>query len=578
MRVSGTPAAAHIVGRPPLFDVASDKTFDVVRGWINDCDKTHSYCRRSSKFMPKRVIDVSGVQRHSRIRLREGPFDTNDSRYITLSYCWGTSSQDQQMRSTASNLKDHLRGIAISDLPKTIQDAVTVTRKLGVRFLWVDALCVIQDDFSDKYDQMGFMGGIFTNGYLTISAASAAGCGEGFLQQRANPYFPVLYRFPNDEICNVKMSKLGTEYRIEPEPLNGRGWTLQETMLSPRILFYSTIQPYWNCACRSAAGGDPSPYDYFSRTGLTHLLHGFPNDAPPIVPAQSSKERGKVELVHERYWIWVVENYTRRLLTDPHDIMPAIASVAAKYSHLTRDTYLCGLWKGTLARDLLWSTEKKHSRDIQSGRESILQSAEESKWTIPSWSWMSFDGSVTYHHLLAAPDLDSAIDLLKDLKSDKFGRLLNGPLHIHGYVRGVLVPQRKGPTSNKYLHSVPCYPANIWDRENMRYCAKPPQTRFRPLGKIIYDEFDVDGKFTITNWPDKEFAFINWSDEDFAADPLWFPCLLVAEGVSMLSTGMHELEVYGLILGDPIPCPSGSSWAERPQALISETVMNLTYI
>jgi len=121
------------------------------------------------------VLDVG--THDSLIRLHQSQ-KNEKAQYATLSYCWGSGVQ--QLTTTTSNLRDHMLALPCG-LPKTISDAVEVCRKVGIRYLWVDALCIIQDDESDKLDQIAKMGSIYKNSTVTIVAASTENVTDGFL-------------------------------------------------------------------------------------------------------------------------------------------------------------------------------------------------------------------------------------------------------------------------------------------------------------------------------------------------------------------------------------------------------------
>lgn len=169
--------------------------------------------------------------------------------YAALSYCWGGS---QPVTLTAHTMTGMLGGLATSTLPATIQDAIIVTRKLGLRYLWVDALCIFQDSPSDKDAEIAKMDQIYQNARLTISAASAETCQDGFLAPRSwrgdfspsTSYSSIPFACPNGKTGNVLLRE-SMIYSSQTEPLNRRGWALQESILSSRVLIYSSWQMLW---------------------------------------------------------------------------------------------------------------------------------------------------------------------------------------------------------------------------------------------------------------------------------------------------------------------------------------------
>ena len=152
---------------------------------------------------------------------------------------------------TTVNMNDMLHGIPTFTLPQTIQDAITITRKLGLQYLWVDALCIIQDSASDKDKEIAKMDRIYQNSQLTIFAASAEKCQDGFLATRSlrGKFSPSIklacipFACPNGASGTVSLRECDS-YDIADEPLSKCGWALQERVLSSRLLIYGCCQMY----------------------------------------------------------------------------------------------------------------------------------------------------------------------------------------------------------------------------------------------------------------------------------------------------------------------------------------------
>ena len=124
-----------------LASSGSDESFDLIKHWVSKCDHKHPECRMNSKRLPNRVIDVGTGESDIQPRLRETEQETGA--YIALSHCWGTNRHFVTEKAT---LHVNLKGIHFEDLPKTFRDAIVLTRRLGVQYLWIDSLCIIQDD------------------------------------------------------------------------------------------------------------------------------------------------------------------------------------------------------------------------------------------------------------------------------------------------------------------------------------------------------------------------------------------------------------------------------------------------
>jgi hypothetical protein len=178
---------------------------------------------------------------------------------VALSYCWGTG---QTLVTTKENYTVHTEEISFPQLPKTIQDAIKITRDLDIAFLWVDALCIVQDSLNgeDFQRESAKMGTIYGNAYLTIAVESSESCADGFLNQRNQGRAAPLHEIPvqahDGEI-------LGSAFICPPildekRFLMQRAWAFQEQRLSRRVLHYRTRGLDLCCKCGF-------PFDYYSR-------------------------------------------------------------------------------------------------------------------------------------------------------------------------------------------------------------------------------------------------------------------------------------------------------------------------
>jgi hypothetical protein len=285
----------------------SDTAYSRLEAWIKECSSNHPYCGTPplNPELPSRVIDVFAYDRSVNLFESKG----GRGRYIALSHCWGTSSRLMATRETIEDLKE---GIAISFLPKTFQDAMKITKRLGVRYLWIDCLCIIQDDALDWERESTRMAKVYRNAYLTISASACTDSYSGCFPKRKNdsyvspPTLSLGYKIPREAtgpnsytIDYKHTAQAGIKNRIHlfeewlpgssfyapqpiyigtfgkrfdpiaKEPLSSRGWTLQERLLSPRIVHYATDQMYFECEFQLVSeDGFKFPYVLFSMKNL----------------------------------------------------------------------------------------------------------------------------------------------------------------------------------------------------------------------------------------------------------------------------------------------------------------------
>lgn len=195
--------------------------------------------------MPTRVVEV-GTSGADTPRLVESKSISPASRYVALSHCWGVVPKSQMLRTTRGNIEALKDSIVFTQLPRNFQDAITVTRGLGVRYIWIDSLCIIQDDVGDWYNESARMEQVFSEAYCTIGAGSAESSIQGFLSRGA-PRPCVQLSIPDAGTLFVCPWIDDFHRDVEMGPLNSRGWVLQERALSRRTIFYTSTQAYWEC-------------------------------------------------------------------------------------------------------------------------------------------------------------------------------------------------------------------------------------------------------------------------------------------------------------------------------------------
>jgi hypothetical protein len=256
--------------------------------------------------------------------------------------------------------------LPFDSLPKTIKDAIQVTRGLGIRFLWIDALCIIQEgDKEDKLKEIRFMGRLYKNATVTIFAASARGVSEGFLQTRPAPAsFSLPLQCPDGRQGIAQLTLEATHGFMRP--LNTRGWTLQESLLSPRKLIYGEKEQVWDCESDQKKEFPSSSFD--------------PSWSYRLLPREIfvSNSQLSIPSAHE-VWGGVVLDFTSRRLSFPEDRLAAVTGVIAELQPVFQDECIFGLWRGSFTRQLSWVRSGPASAVDENG---ILRCA-------PEWSWAS---------------------------------------------------------------------------------------------------------------------------------------------------------------------------------------------
>ena len=248
---SSDPAARIIPARDIQPVVHSPDAITEVERWFESCADHVDCSTTSNVLLPSRVIEVLPISGKQRPRL----VVTNglEGRYNTLSYCWGSQSAVL----TYQNLAQFQEGIDLSTLSKTAQDAIEITISLGVPYLWIDAICILQNSSQDKALELSRMASIYQSSHITIVAASAKNADEGFLQPRKAPSLantiPFMHNGFHAGPVNIRRRLRNREVSEGETPrppldlVDDRAWTLQEQLLSERLLVYSTETLQWRC-------------------------------------------------------------------------------------------------------------------------------------------------------------------------------------------------------------------------------------------------------------------------------------------------------------------------------------------
>jgi hypothetical protein len=210
---------------------------------IKTCQEEHPLCPGSTfPLLPRRVIDVGGKD-GTTLKLYETK-QNERAHYATLSYCWGTKPQ---FTTTLDLMAGLLYDMSKYNLSQTHLDAIQVSRGLGIRYLWIDALCITQDNPADMMIHMPNMGNIYKNSTITIVASEAQSAHSGFLGTlKYPPTVPLPFLLPDGSEETVLLSYHKAKWPAKGH-LDTRGWTLQESLLSPRLIIFGYSEVRWQC-------------------------------------------------------------------------------------------------------------------------------------------------------------------------------------------------------------------------------------------------------------------------------------------------------------------------------------------
>ena len=331
----------------------SEGSLAMARFWIEECLYTHPDCKRdSSGWLPTRVIDVgehnNGEMLCRLVETSSLPLHESElPHFVALSHCWGTK---QIITTTVDTYEDRQRGIGFQQLSKTFQDAVLTTRNLGLRYLWIDSLCIIQDSVQDWKTESVQMCTIYERALFTIMAAHASGGDEGcFVKRDGLAQLPFTLRFSSPDNSHSRIACFqspdhGQGLRPQFSPvLFSRAWVLQEQFNSQARLIFFGEQIHWEC--KTMFGSEQRPLD---GKKIWDLVSG-----PGTLAVETIDDTDALEDLHFK-WYELIRNYTRRGITKSSDRLVAIDGVAQSLQKRTPDKYLAGLWSAGLPNGLLW--------------------------------------------------------------------------------------------------------------------------------------------------------------------------------------------------------------------------------
>ncbi|WAO97154.1 HET domain-containing protein [Fusarium falciforme] len=358
----------------PCGAVSSDSTVGssyslLLRKWLWDCDQNHTKCKRPQRrgdFWPKRIIFVGDP---NKLTLIENRLPGED--YLVLSHCWGRPTEEEKKRfcTTRQNYQDRLQGFSYDKLPRTFQDAVRVTRQLGKKYLWIDALCIIQGPDGDWKTEARTMEDIFACAYCTIAASSAGGWGDGFLRPDLDSQYIRMQGIASTPTCACDFGK-----DVDEGTLMKRAWVLQERVLSRRIIHFAATHTYWEC-------GDGVRCEQFIKLEPPLGKQYFILD--PNFPYRLSQS-GYQRTVH--FVRFLFRKYSTSGLTFESDRDVAIYSLVERMRHSLRSEVRYGIVRCFLSPLLLWKrTNEDKTAMINYGDR-----------TVPSWSWMAYPGGIDF--------------------------------------------------------------------------------------------------------------------------------------------------------------------------------------
>ena len=359
---------------------------DLIKTWFEYCTRSHESCRDNrTHWFPTRLLNLGAND--SNVRLITTADNPPDGPYVTLSHRWGNHQYTKLESSTIVQLQS---AIDIFRLPQTFQDAISIARHIGIRYLWIDSLCIKQDthDLSDWLEESQRMGQVYQSACLNISATRAKNGSEPLLGSCSRTC---------ERLSQVELDRDGLlqsyyvnnghiwDDEVENSPLLRRGWVFQERSLAPRVVHFGQSQLAWECMEHRGLGIFPGGLP--GTMGIADRKDRVYTSETPSSTVTESANRFP-DIAFAQRWQDLMAPYSRCELTYSRDKLIALDGISS-YIMLARpgDTYASGMWRSTALYDLPW-------RRFDDDRE--MFPIDRTSYRAPSWSWASVDGEVDF--------------------------------------------------------------------------------------------------------------------------------------------------------------------------------------
>ncbi|KID83675.1 HET domain protein [Metarhizium guizhouense ARSEF 977] len=384
------------------WDAWTPQTILTVKGWLTECHDKHPWCGRPRpQKAPTRLVDIGDASSYRLIETKGGQKEL----YVALSYVWGVKKKKgesiHQLKLVKKTRSDLMKGIKPSQMTASHREGSMVARDLGYRYIWIDALCIMQDDIADWKNAAVEVPDIYNNAVLTITAGRSHDSRDGFLTERRPVKLPHRTEGSSQSLTSTFEVSLARNRAIGPA--DERAWCFQEALLSRRSLIFGMGQLIFKCRKHKAFQDGSHDKFMFDEAAFHHdWVLPFPPEAPRTENDKSPPTQSHI--VHG--WYRVAQKYAMRDMYDPFDCYAALAGIARRcesaLAKASKDgaapRYLCGLWEtDTFAHALMWRRclDARLARDCR-----ILEEPGPEQDPIsraPSWSWMALVGRITFH-------------------------------------------------------------------------------------------------------------------------------------------------------------------------------------
>ena len=517
---------------------------------MDKCLREHSHCLNEDGTLPTRLLDIGPTDGSCEPRIVYGARLTDQrARYLAMSYCWGNTTKQSQWTLRNENVENFERGIDVTQIPQSFRDIIKLTKALKERYIWIDALCILQDSPEDWEREAATMAHTYANALCTIISPASDPTQAMFVERDPSLTRPACLQLSSRKgghSATVRLHPILPKWSIDPmfaigsdgpglrasQPTGKRAWCLQEYELSCRTVIFTSHQIGWACKEMQCSEEDfsvtsPLPATVSSsskkvslnltvhadqswlRWGwvvlgrvarlLSSLLSHFGSSKEiPIPTAEFHRKLIEPPGLY-RKWEKLVEEYTSRQLTNPGDRLCAVAGLADKRRHETGDQYLMGLWRNNLKNELLWRVENP----LKSSRINGLSGS-------PTWSWIAVNSPVCF------PRRPYALDIFESRRASPIGDEISivkiEPNGLYSLTTAISVRiTMKGRLMWASIQQVECHT----DEYDFRLGMKLVDAKSRALGRVFPDDQEL--------FPNDSALYCLWMDagivEDADLDP-----------------------------------------------------------
>lgn len=444
---------------PPLGPTTAS-SLDLAKRWLDDCVANHQECSArvpvtGAPWYPTRLLQFT----KETVKLIETKDATPTTPYMTVTHRWGFT--DEKLTLNKKTYASMIGGLPLPSMPRLFRDTMIVALHLGVNYIWIDALCIMQDkdDQTDWQREASQMQNVYSNSFCNISAADATSCSDTLFSRPRDPDEEILPQkihlnlttaHPTSSTAFSKLARIAKgrynfrhktrtksftvaettcwTTQVSRALVNSRAWVLQERILSPRILHFGRRQLFWECSCWEACEAFPHGKLPGVTMRWTEPPHGLKREFTCMLRHQKQPEHDDL------YGLWedLIRYYTQTSLSFGSDKLIAISGLAKLFHSLMEgDDYLAGLWRRDLEAELLWANYNPE----YFGPKAITKRPE--KYRAPSWSWAAVDGPI-FHNCAPEGELSHDYKIhvedvqLTYLTDDKMGQVTDGWLRLRG--------------------------------------------------------------------------------------------------------------------------------------------------